>query len=128
MNNNNLKIPGTSLYDDAPEIVWDLTGNLINSKYPPNYELYGNRCNGYKNENYETLFYDFAVQRYDVTFCFRGKQYYLGSFGDHVALTDEHYTKETEIFPNANTLIENLLIEGHPLITIIDEITNINPI
>lgn len=128
MNRNNNREPGTPLYEDAPDVVWDLGAYPVNSKYPPDYKLYGRRFNGYKNEKRETLFYDFAVQRYDATFCYHGQRYYLGSFGDHVAVTDESYTKEFEIYPNANALIENMRIEGHSLITIIDELTDINPI
>ena len=46
----------------------DLAGYWYNSKYPPNYKVNGSLYHGYKNGVEETLFYDFAVQRYDLYF------------------------------------------------------------
>ena len=46
----------------------DLAGYWYNSKYPPNYEVNGSLYHGYKNSVEETLFYDFAVQKYDLYF------------------------------------------------------------
>lgn len=41
-----------------------------NKKFPPNTNLYGYAYHGYKNEVYETFFYDFAVQGYDLQFSY----------------------------------------------------------
>ena len=48
----------------------DLAGFYFNSKYPPNPEENGTLYGGYRNNAEEVLFYDFAVQGYDVSFTF----------------------------------------------------------
>ena len=55
----------------------DLAGYWYNSKYPPNYEVNGSLYHGYKDSVEETLFYDFAVQRYDLRFTYKGKLYHF---------------------------------------------------
>ena len=46
---------------------------------------------------------------------------------DHVAVCDEHFTKEYESYENAMTLIENFKIDGKPLIELTAEIMEIEP-
>lgn len=107
------------------EIGLDLGGYPMNLKYPPNRELYGNTYYGYKNVNQEALFYDFAVMSYDVSFKYKDKDYYLLTTEDHAALCDEHFNEEYEAFPSENNLIENLIIDGKPLIQIIDDLIEV---
>lgn len=104
----------------------DIAGYPINLKYPPNKEMFGDLYYAYKNVNREALFYDFAVMSYDVSFKYKGKQYYLVTCGDHAALCDEHFTEEYQTFPDEISLIENLLIDGVPLIDIIDDLEDMD--
>lgn len=105
----------------------DLMGYPFNKKYPPNARLYGWDYHGYKSEVYETFFYDFAVQGYDLEFNYNGKKYYVLSEPDHVAVCDSNFTKEYQVFKNGNDLIENWIIEGKRLIDIIDECKDVEP-
>jgi len=74
---------------------------------------------------HETFFYNFAMQGYDLEFSYNGKMYYALSEPDHVAVCDEHFSKEFQTFKNGNELIENWIIDGHKLIDIIDECENV---
>lgn len=109
-------------------IGYDLAGYPYNRKYPPTGDKSAVNNYGYPNTAREVLFYDFAVQGYDVKFVYNGKIYHLLYERDHAALCDDHYTKEYETFPDPNALIENLVIDGHKLIDIIDKIEDIEPV
>ncbi|MCD8306344.1 MAG: hypothetical protein LUC49_06800 [Prevotella sp.] len=123
-----VRTPGTPVSPYEPDIVWDLDGYPMNAKYPPDVERYGSSFHGYPTDERETIFYHFAVQSYDLTFKYKGKTYYAVSDVDHVALCDEHFTKEYEVYPNANAFIENFKIDGRPLIELIDELEDVEPV
>ena len=110
-----------------PYIGYDENGYPYNCKYPPNKEKYGILFDGYKNKAEGVLFYDFGVQNYDVSFKYKGKDYYLLTEPDHVAVCDDHFTEEYEIYTDAMDLIENFKIDGRPLIDLMEEIEEIDP-
>lgn len=105
----------------------DFMGYPYNGKYPPGGEKKG-LYHGYGNATEETLFYDFAVQGYDLTFIYKGQHYYFLSTPDYVALCDEHYTKEYERFADGNAALEQFKIDGKALIELIDELEEVEPI
>ena len=109
-------------------VLKDLAGYWYNSKYPPNYKVNGSLYHGYKNGIQETLFYDFAVQRYDLRFTYKNKPYHFLSDSKHVAYCDEHYTEEYQVFPDGNTALEQFIIDGKPIIELIDELEDVEPI
>ena len=109
-------------------IMKDLAGYLFNGKYLPDYSHNGSLYHGYKNSVEETLFYDFAVQGYDLTFIYKGHRYNFLSEHDHVALCDENYTEEYQIFPDGNTALEQFKIEGKSLIELIDQLEEVEPV
>ncbi len=123
-----IRTPGTPVSPFTPEIVWDLSGFPMNAKYPPDIERYGSTYDGYPNVNSEIIFYEFAVQGYDLRFSYKGKNYYAVSSEDHVALCDDHFTEEYEVFPHANAFIENFKIDGRPLIDLIDELEDVEQV
>ena len=55
-------------------VMTDLMGYPYNGKYPPKGDKRG-IYHGYSSDVEETLFYDFAVQGYDLTFVYKGKRY-----------------------------------------------------
>lgn len=119
----NERIPGSPVSKNKPDIRWDLCGYPFNFKYPPNRssdDPHPLRYHGYKTEVEEILFYDFAVQGYDLQFSYKGKMYYFGSFDGYVAETDEHFTKKYATFPHANALLE-----GRPIIDLIGELEDV---
>lgn len=109
-------------------IEHDLWGYRYNNEFPPNTFLYGNDYYGYKNAASQVLFYDFAVQMYDVKLMYNGKMYYLLYTPEYAALSDEKFNDEIEVFLTPNDLIKNLVIEGKKLLDIIDEIEEIEPV
>ena len=108
-------------------IGYDDNGYPYNCKYPPNKEKYGDLFEGYKNKAEGVLFYDFGVQNYDMSFKYKGKDYYLLTEPDHVAVCDDHFTEEYEVYTDARDLIENFKINGKPLIELMEEIEEIDP-
>lgn len=123
------KISDVKVYENVfkQHVICDENGYLCNSKYPPNREKYGDSYNGYKSSFEETLFYNFGVQYYDLYFKYKGKEYFVLNEPDHVALCDEHYTKEYEVYANEMEFIENFKIDGKTLIELIDEIEEMDP-
>ncbi len=99
----------------------------MNAKYPPTVKGDGPSFGGYPTSARETLFYDFAVNDYDVSFKYKGKPYWLAYLVDHVAAYDDSVPDKCEIYPHANALIENFEIDGHKLIDIIDELEDVQP-
>ena len=110
-----------------PHFDLDKDGYPYNCKYPPNKEKYGFSYNGYKSSFEETLYYDFGVQNYDLYFKYKGKEYHVLNEFNHVALCDEHYTKEYEVFADEMDFIENFNIDGVPLINLIEELEEADP-
>ena len=106
----------------------DLMGYPYNIKYPPMIAKYGDKYLGYPTWNQEVLFFEHAVQGYDVTFVYHGVKYFLMSDPEyHCTCEDMHFTPsdKSQYFPNGNALIEQLEIEGHKLIEIIDELEEV---
>ena len=112
---------------DFPYIGKNLMGIRFNSAYPPNEQRYGTTYGGYPNNARQVLFYDFAVQGYDVEFKYEGDVYHLLYEPDHAALCDNLYSNEIETFSNPMELIYNLHIKGHRLIDIIDDLEAVEP-
>lgn len=114
-------------HKDFPYIGKDILGFRYNAVYPPNTVRFGTTYGGYPNNARQVLFYDFAVQGYDVEFRYESKKYHLLFEPDHSALCDENYTKEYKSFSNPLELIENLSIDGKKLVDIIDELEDVEP-
>ena len=108
-------------------VLTDLLGYPYNSKYPPKGDKRG-IYHGYASDAEETLFYDFAVQGYDLTFIYKDKRYHFLSAKDHVALCDEHYTEEYQVFPDGNAALEQFKIEGKSLLELIYQLEEVEPV
>lgn len=105
----------------------DFMGYPYNGKYPPGGEKKG-LYHGYATSIEETLFYDFAVQGYDLTFVYKGEHYYFLSTPDYVALCDEHYTEEYQRFEDGNSALEQFRIEGKTLLELISELEEVESV
>lgn len=86
------------------------------------------RYGGYGSWNKWILFYDFAVQGYDLHFRYKGREFHFVTGKDHVALCDNHCTKECQCFPDANMMIEQFEIDGKKLIDVIEELEDVEPV
>lgn len=106
----------------------DLAGYWFNAKYPPDYAKNGTNYNGYKSGKEEILFYDFAVQGYDLSFVYKGKSYHFLTDLDHVAYCDEMYTEEYQRFEDGNSMLEQFLLDGEPIIRKIDELEDVEAV
>lgn len=111
-----------------PHFALDENGYPCNCKYPPNKEKYGDIYEGYKNWTEEVLFHRFGVLCYDVCFVYKNKEYHLLKEYNYVAVCDEHYTEEFEIYADEMALIENFKIDGKPLIELMDDIEEIDSV
>ncbi len=109
------------------DVIRDLLGLPMNVKYRPNVERYGNSYIGYKNWNRQVFFYEFAVQNADVTFSYHGQEYFIYcSFNPpYVAVSDKTWKNDLAKYESANELIEKYIIEGKPLIDILDELEDV---
>ena len=105
-------------------IKYDLAGYPFNLKYPPT----DGPCHGYNTYTEETLFYDFAVQGYDLKFKYQGKEYYFVTCPDYVAQCDKAFNIEYQRFTDANTAIEEFEIDGKKLITLIPDLTDVEAV
>ena len=101
----------------------DLCGFDFNMKYPPTNGPY----HGYKTDKEETLFYDFAVLGYDLSFTYKGKNYYFLTEDNYVANCDETFNIEYERFEDAIDALENFTIDGKTLVDLIDELESCQP-
>ncbi|MDO4497864.1 MAG: hypothetical protein Q4B58_08585 [Bacteroidales bacterium] len=99
----------------------DSSGYPYNMKYPP---YMNSLYHGYKNDIEETFFYNFAVQKYGVTFVYKEKQYYLMTNDDYVFETDATFLPEFQRFEDGNAALEQFMIDGKRLIDILPEITD----
>ena len=55
------------------------------------------------------------------------KEYYVLNEFNYVALCDDHFTEEYEVYANEMDFIENFKIDGKPLIDLIDELEYVEP-
>lgn len=106
----------------------DLAGYPYNYKYPPVENCKNGIYHGYRNNTEETFFYDFAVQRYDLRFCYEGKEYYFLSCEDYAAQCDSTYTHELCKYVDGNDVLERFSINGVRLLDLIQQITDVEAI
>ncbi len=107
-------------------ILEDSNGYQYNAEFKPDYAKNGDKYHGYKTNNQEAVFYYFAVQGYDLTFSYNGKKYYFLSTEDYVARSDQNFSMDLEVFPNANEMIRTFKIEGVSLLDIIDSLDGVD--
>lgn len=99
----------------------DLAGYPYNAKYPPAGGASAN-YHGYGTAAQECLFYDFAVQGYDLMVKYHEKKYYFMTDVECVWLSDETFTAMIRRYEDGNDLLEHFLIEGTPLIRLVDQL------
>lgn len=108
--------------EEDPVVGRDLFGYPYNKKYPADIKKYGNDYDGYPTPNRETFFFDFAVECYSVRFSYHGKSYAIQTSTDGPIQLDPYTYDILRKFPDNNALIEQMEIDGHKLIDIIDEV------
>lgn len=106
--------------DDYDYIGKDLGGFAYNTKYPPTAPCANAPFLGYSNWNREVLFFEFAVQGYDVSFNFEGETYYLIYDEDGAGRCRVPFHDIIEKFESPNALIEQMDVGGKKLIDVID--------
>lgn len=90
-------------------IKQDEHGRWINTEYPPvSFSQYPNNS-GYKNSNAEMLFYQFAVQYYDLRIKYDGIEYLAIVDDDGAYIADALYNRISNIYPTANDLIKHFV-------------------
>lgn len=106
--------------NNDPVVGWDLFGYPFNKKYPPDPAKNGRQYYGYPTYNQEVFFLDFAVENYSVRFSFQGKRYLIQPCEDGPIQLDPDNFDILGEFSDNNALIEQMDIDGHKLIEVID--------
>ena len=109
----------------ADYIGFDLFGYEYNIKYPPQNKELGNEFDGYPTPNQQTFFYDFCVNLYGVVFYYEGNQYEAEFSKNGPILTNKTTGDVQGPFDDAVHLIEESVISGKKMITILEELTNV---
>lgn len=107
-------------------ILTDSEGFPYNSEFKPDFEKYGDKYHGYQTNNQEAIFYYFAVLGYDLQFEFNGTTHYFLSTENYVARTDDKFSQELEVFADANKMVKTFEVDGKPLVSIIDDLKNVD--
>ena len=97
-----------------------MNGFAFNGKFPPG--VSDSLYHGYKTPAQECLFYDFAVQGYDLMVKYKGVSYYFMVDTDWVWLSDENFTATVRKFDNGNDVLEHFCIDGVPLYKLVDKL------
>ena len=96
----------------------------VNTVFPPDFEKYGTKYNGYKNGDIEVILYDFAAVGLDLELHYKGKEY---NFQQHVegvcqCLNGKH-GPYGPYYKDANTLLKEFCLDdGKHIIDVLDEI------
>lgn len=110
---------------DYDYIKFDLAGYAYNSKYPPTMQRPNDKFLGYPSWNRQVLFFEFAVQGYDVSFEYENQVYYLIYDEDGAGRCRVPFNDIIEKFDSPNALIEQMSVGGKKLIDVIDELQNV---
>ncbi len=100
-----------------------------NTEFPPDFEKYGTKYNGYKNDPQEQIFYDFATIGYDIEVHYKGKRYFFQNdkMGTYQC-GDNFHPPYGVPFKDANDLIKNFRFDdGRIFIEAIDDIDYADP-
>lgn len=108
-----------------PFIKTDSRGFTINSKFPPNKanSLYY----GYKTAAEECLFYDFAVQGYDLIIQYNSQSYYFMVDTDCVWLSHDIFTAMIKKFANGNDVLEHFCLNNISLYKLVNKLDGYEP-
>lgn len=110
------------MWNDRDEYTkQDELGRWINTEFPPeNFNKYPHNA-GYRTANREMLFYQFAVQYYDMRISYQGQGIIL--YADDVCcVTDMEHNNISDEYPTANDLIKNFKFpDGKTLIDVVDD-------
>lgn len=101
--------------------IRDEKGRWINTEFPPDsYDRYPDNS-GYRTSNREYLFYQFAVQYYDVLIEYNGNKYILVADDEGCSVTNEKWDELSPDYFTANDLIKEYRFpDGKGLLDIVD--------
>ena len=117
------------MHMDLDYIKHDNEGFAYNGMFPPagapDATCWQEKYSGYKNGGEEAFFYNYAVQGYNIDFNYNGKHYALMGWMDGVpiALLDAD-DNELQRFEDPMDAVLHCTIEGHRLLDILEEITD----
>ncbi len=106
-------------------IKYTKEGYPYNGMFPPPFDIL-NGYDGYEKPGETALFYDYAVQGYNLEFKYNGSTYVLlgPADGGPIALTDSE-GKHLQQFNGPMDAVLHCEINGHKLIDVLDEISDI---
>lgn len=106
----------------------------VNEVFPPDFEKYGTKYNGYKNGDIEVILYDFAAVGYDLELTYKGKTY---CFQNDITGTYQCFGQENSsifsgpygpLYKDANDLLQNFVLDdGKHIIDVLDDIEHAEP-
>ncbi len=106
-------------------IKYNEEGYPYNGIFPPTLDPY-NGYDGYETPGEAALFYNYAVHGYNLEFKYNGITYVLlgPADGGPIALLDSE-GKQLQSFKDPMDAVMNCTIQGHRLMDIMDEISDI---
>lgn len=108
-------------------IEQDSSGRWVNMEFPPDSLTQYPYNNGYKNANSGMLFYDYAVQYYDLRISYHGKGYFAYVDDDGAFITDATGNIVGDIYPTANDLIKAFVFpDGTPILDCVSDAKRIS--
>ena len=107
-------------------VKMDIEGFPYNAEFPPSLTENSSKYHGYRTYNEVSFYYEFSVQYYDLSFRYNDNYYYIMQRNDKAYLTDSEFKEKHEEFENGNALLRQLMIEGQPLIRLINQVEDID--
>ena len=81
-------------------IIYNEKGDLVNGKYPPNKEMYGDEFGAYKSEAEKILFHDFAVMSSDFYIFYNNTFYSVNKEADSITVSWNAFLPDSKVVYN----------------------------
>lgn len=105
----------------------DLGNYPFNRIFPPDSSAFGNKYHGYASDNQEVFFYDFVVHSYgvqftynDIRYCIEGTELFPEEETTPLQLINLSDNNIEGTYDDPIDLLKHSMIQGKPLINLID--------
>ena len=99
--------------------------NWYEDSFPPKHRMVS-RFRGYDTWNERMLFYEFAVNHYDMFLVYNGKKYIFEIDSEGVRMVDDKQIHVLEKWETAVEFINNFRLNGEPLYKMVNRLEEID--